>query len=345
MTAVEYRLKPNSIVFVLDRDTSHSTPAAIAPQTRQKREQMDHVIKQATEQVLTVQAGFLPSPIVLSDFDQTTHTVSYIVHDPTSTSAAIIDSVLDFDATCGRTSTQCANRLISKVGADKKVNWILETHAHADHLSAAPYLKQATGGRIGIGAAIVKVQEIFNTIFNWHEPFAAEGGDFDYLFDDGSTFQIGNLPAIALHVPGHTPADMAYLVGDAMFVGDVLFMPDCGTARADFPGGDAGMLFRSIQRLFLLPDSTRIFVCHDYKSPGRDGYAWETTLGAQKKENIHFQDQPSEAQFVAMRNRRDASLAMPKLLLPSIQVNLRGGRLPAPESNGRRYLKIPLDVL
>lgn len=225
------------------------------------------------------------------------------------------------------------------------VDWLLETHAHADHLSAAPYLQKALGGQLAIGRDIIRVQNVFGKIFNAGTDFERDGSEFDHLFDDGDRFTIGDIEAIALHVPGHTPADMAYVIGDAVFTGDTLFMPDYGTARADFPGGDARQLFRSIRRLMQLPDETRLFLCHDYKAAGRDRYVWETTVGAQRVGNVHVHEGVDEDNFVAMRTSRDATLSMPKLILPSVQVNMRGGHLPEPEVNGTRYLKIPLDTL
>ena len=223
--------------------------------------------------------------------------------------------------------------------------WLLETHAHADHLSAAPYLKDKLGGTLAIGREIIQVQTLFGAIFNQGSQFPRDGSDFDHLFEDGARFAIGEIGAVALHVPGHTPADLAYVIGDAVFTGDTMFMPDYGTARADFPGGDARQLFRSIRRLMTLPDQTRLFLCHDYKAVGRDFFAWETTVGAQRVGNIHAHERMSADEFVSMREARDATLSMPKLILPAIQVNIRGGRLPEPEPNGTRYLKIPLDVL
>ena len=285
-------------------------------------------------------------PLVRSFFDEATFTASHVVSDPASNEAAIIDSVLDFAPASGRTSTQSADVLIAYVReAGLCVKWLLETHAHADHLSAAPYLQEKLGGKLAIGRHILTVQETFGRIFNEDKGFARDGSQFDHLFDDGETFALGNIPAIALHVPGHTPADMVYLIGDAAFIGDTLFMPDYGTARADFPGGDARQLFRSIQRLLSLPDATRLFLCHDYKAPGRDTFAWETTVAAERAANIHVRDGLGEDEFVAMREARDASLAMPNLILPSIQVNIRGGRMPEPEDNGVSYLKLPLNLL
>ena len=286
------------------------------------------------------------TPTVRSFFDEPTNTVSYVVHDPATREAAVIDSVLDYDAAAGRTSFASADAIIAYVKAESlKVTWLLETHAHADHLSAAPYLKDHLGGQLAIGREIIHVQNVFGKIFNEGTEFARDGSEFDRLFEDGDRFQIGGLDAIALHVPGHTPADLAYVIGDAVFTGDTLFMPDYGTARADFPGGDSRQLYRSIRRLMALPEHTRLFHCHDYKAAGRDTFAWETTVGAQRAGNVHAHEGVGEEEFVAMRNARDATLSMPKLILPAIQVNMRGGHLPEAESNGTRYLKIPLDVL
>lgn len=301
----------------------------------------DTPIAQAMEIVRTG-----PRPAIRAFFDEPTFTVSYVVHDPVTREAAIIDSVLDYDPASGRTSRASADAVIAHIRAeDLKVTWILETHAHADHLSAAPYLQAQLGGRIAIGDQITKVQTVFGTIFNEGADFARNGSQFDHLFHDGDTFRIGNLHAIALHVPGHTPADLAYVIGDAVFVGDTLFMEDYGTARADFPGGDARRLYRSIRRLLSLPPETRLFMCHDYKAPNRDHYTWESTVAAQRAHNVHVHDGVSEDAFVAMREARDKTLGMPRLILPSIQVNIRAGHMPEPESNGTRYLKIPLDLL
>lgn len=285
-------------------------------------------------------------PIVKAFFDEPTNTVSYVVHDPATREAAVIDSVLDYDAAAGRTSLASADAIIAHVKAEGlTVTWLLETHAHADHLSAAPYLKEHLGGQLAIGREIIHVQNVFGKIFNAGTEFARDGSEFDRLFEDGDRFQIGGIEAMALHVPGHTPADLAYVIGDAVFTGDTLFMPDYGTARADFPGGDSRQLYRSIRRLMALPEETRLFLCHDYKAVGRDVFAWETTVAAQRAGNVHVHEGVGEEEFVAMRDARDATLSMPKLILPSIQVNIRGGHLPEPESNGTRYLKIPLDVL
>jgi glyoxylase-like metal-dependent hydrolase (beta-lactamase superfamily II) len=304
----------------------------------------DIVLDAAAVQVTAVQGD--PKLVVHSFFDEPTNTATYVVHDPATLRAAIIDSVLDFDAAAGRTHTASADAIIAYVrGAGLTIDWLLETHAHADHLSAAPYLQTALGGALAIGRDILRVQQVFGKIFNAGTEFARDGSEFDRLFDDGDSFAIGSIPAIALHVPGHTPADMAYVIGEAVFTGDTLFMPDYGSARADFPGGDARQLYRSIRRLLKLPVETRLFLCHDYKAAGRDRYVWETTVGAQRTGNVHVHDGVGEDEFVAMRTARDATLSMPKLILPSIQVNMRGGHLPEPEANGTRYLQIPLNVL
>ncbi|MBV1703502.1 MAG: MBL fold metallo-hydrolase [Hyphomicrobiales bacterium] len=285
-------------------------------------------------------------PIVRSFFDEATNTVCHLVRDPSSDSCAIVDSVLDFDAASGRTSTKSADEVVAYVRAEGlRVEWILETHVHADHLSAAPYLKERVGGKLGIGAGIVEVQAIFGKLFNAGTEFQRDGSQFDRLFQDGDAFEVGALRGLAMHTPGHTPACMTYVVGDAAFVGDTLFMPDYGTARCDFPGGDARALYRSIRRIFALPPDTRLFLCHDYKAPGRDDYRWETTVADERERNVHARDEISEDEFVAMREARDATLAMPKLILPSVQVNMRAGNPPPPEADGRRYLKIPLDGL
>jgi glyoxylase-like metal-dependent hydrolase (beta-lactamase superfamily II) len=290
------------------------------------------------------QAAIAGLPSVQAFFDESTFTVSYVVADPQTKVCAIIDSVLDFDAAAGRTSTTSADEIIAYVAAQNlKVAWLLETHAHADHLSGAPYLQARLGGALAIGRDIIKVQEVFGKVFNAGTEFARDGSEFDKLFDDGDSFKIGQVAATVLHVPGHTPADVAYVIGDAAFVGDTLFMPDYGTARTDFPGGDAHELYRSIRRLLSLPDETRIFLCHDYKAPGRDDFVWETSVAAQRAENVHVRDDVTEEAFVAIREARDSQLGMPKLILPSVQVNIRGGKLPEPEDNGVRYLKIPLD--
>ena len=291
-----------------------------------------------------------PAPVIQPEvtafFDEATFTVSYIVADPASGRCAIVDPVLDFDAASGRTGVASAKRMIDRVRArNLRVEWILETHVHADHLSAAPYLKQELGGVLAIGARITRVQEVFGRLFNLGPTFATDGRQFDHLFEEGETFTIGALAARAMHTPGHTPACMTYRVGNAAFVGDTLFMPDYGTARCDFPGGDAPTLYRSIRRILSLPDDTRLFLCHDYKAEGRDVHRWETSVGDQRRHNIHVHEGVSEDAFVRMRTERDKTLAMPRLLLPSVQVNMRAGALPPAEDNGVRYLKIPVDVL
>ena len=285
-------------------------------------------------------------PVVRTFFDEPTFTATHVVHDPATRRAAIIDSVLDFDQAAGRTSHGSADAVIVYVREqDLTVDWLLETHAHADHLSDAPYLQQQLGGTLVIGRGIVAVQNVFAGIFNEPASFARDGSQFDRLMADGERFKVGSLDAIALHVPGHTPACLAFVIGDAVFVGDTLFMPDYGTARADFPGGDARTLYRSIRRLMQLPGAARVFLCHDYKAPGRDTFVWETTIGAERTANVHVHDGVSEDDFVAMREARDRTLGMPRLILPSIQINIRAGRLPEPEANGVSYLKLPLNLL
>lgn len=286
------------------------------------------------------------SPKVEAFFDEATFTITYVVSDPDEGNCAIIDSVLDYDPKSGRTGTGSADRVIEFVhGQRLTVDWILETHAHADHLTAAPYLKDRLGGSIAIGAQIIDVQSIFKKIFNAEPEFATDGSQFDRLFDDGDTFRIGTLVVQVMHTPGHTPACLSYVIGDAAFVGDTLFMPDYGTARADFPGGDAGNLYRSVQKILSLPDATRLFMCHDYLAPGRDEYAWETTVREERNYNIHIRSGTTEADFVSMRNARDKTLDMPTLLLPSVQINMRAGHLPPPELNGVSYLKLPINAL
>ncbi|WP_284214281.1 MBL fold metallo-hydrolase [Comamonas jiangduensis] len=278
-------------------------------------------------------------------FDPVTWTVSYVVFDAPGGHCALVDSVLDYDPKSGRTCTTSADQLIAFVREQRlAVDWILETHAHADHLSAAPYLRKHLGGKIAIGGNITQVQNVFKGIFHLEPEFSTDGCQFDHLFLDGEQFAIGQLQAQALAVPGHTPACMAYQVGDAVFVGDTLFMPDVGTARCDFPGGNAHILYQSIRKLLSLPQSTRLFMCHDYPPEGRD-VQWECTVADQRMRNIHVHDGVSEEEFVAMRTQRDATLAMPVLILPSVQVNIRAGELPPPEANGVRYLKIPLNTL
>lgn len=306
----------------------------------------DPNLERATAQIEAAQAERAKRPSIAGFFDEATFTVSYVVHDPVSCEAAVIDSVLDYEAASGRTSYGSAERIIEYINSKNlKVTWLIETHAHADHLSAAPYLQQKLGGKLAIGKEIVRVQEVFGKLFNAGTEFERDGSQFDHLFEDGERFSIGGIEAIALHVPGHTPADMAYVIGDAAFVGDTIFMPDYGTARADFPGGDAHDLYRSIMRLLSLPRDTRLFLCHDYKAPGREEYAWETTVGQQRDENIHVREGTTEEEFVKMRTSRDKTLAMPNLIMPSVQVNIRGGRLPDPEDNGVSYIKIPVNAV
>jgi glyoxylase-like metal-dependent hydrolase (beta-lactamase superfamily II) len=286
------------------------------------------------------------NPAVKAFFDPDTFTVSYVVSDPITSKAAIIDSVLDYDPKSGRTAHKSADAVIAYVrehGLD--VDWVLETHVHADHLSAAPYLKAQLGGQLAIGANIRAVQSVFGDVFNAEDAFRRDGSQFDHLFEDDERFFIGKLEARAMHTPGHTPACMTYVIGNAAFVGDTLFMPDFGTARCDFPGGDARTLYRSIQKIFALPNETRLFMCHDYKAPGRDEYAWESTVAEERDSNIHVGGGVDEDSFVAMRERRDATLDMPNLILPSVQVNMRAGELPPAEDNGVHYLKIPFNAL
>ena len=285
-------------------------------------------------------------PQVESFFDPVTNTVSYVVIDPQSRRCALVDSVLDYDAASGHTSYAGAQKLVDFVRAQNlTVDWLLETHVHADHLSAAPWLQEQVGGKLAIGDHIRTVQHTFGKVFNAGTDFARDGSQFDHLFHDGDRYQVGELQASALHTPGHTPACMSHLIGDALFVGDTLFMPDYGTARCDFPGGDARTLYRSIRKLLALPDETRVFLCHDYLPEGRERFCWQTTIGEQRRHNIHVHEGISEAQFVAMREERDATLGMPRLILPSVQVNMRAGHLPPPEDNGVQYMKIPLNRL
>ena len=290
--------------------------------------------------------GRLTAPVVEGFFDPETFTISYVVHDPATRRAAIVDSVWNFDEASGRTSFESADSIVAYVEQHGlTVDWVLETHAHADHLSAGPYLQEKLGGKLAIGQEITTIQGVFGKIFNEGTEFARDGSQFDQLLDDGDELMLGDIPLIALHVPGHTPADVAFLVGDAVFVGDTMFMPDFGSARADFPGGCARQLYRSVRRLMRLPDQTRAFMCHDYKAPGRESFAWETTIGAERTANVHLHEGVTEEEFVAMRTARDKTLGMPKLILPSLQINMRGGRLPEPEDNGVRYLKLPIDSL
>jgi len=287
----------------------------------------------------------MSSPDVKAFFDEATFTVSYVVSDPATNRAAVIDPVLDYDPVSGRTSTQSADEIIAYLGsADLGVDWIIETHVHADHLSGAPYVKEQVGGQTGIGSDVTAVQDVFKGIFNVGD-LATDGSQFDHLFVDGESFKLGNIDAQVIATPGHTPACVTYVIGDSAYVGDTLFMPDFGTARTDFPGGSARTLYNSIQKILNLPDDTRLFMCHDYKAPGRDNYAWETSVKEQRDNNIHINKTIDEAAFVELREGRDAQLGMPKLILPSIQVNIRGGQFPDPEDNGIRYLKTPIDAL
>ena len=284
------------------------------------------------------------SPEVTAFFDEATFTVSYVVRDPNSRKAAIVDSVLDFDQAAGRTDTRSADQIIAFVRErEYEIEWLLETHVHADHLSAAPYLQEKLGGKIGIGANITVVQDTFGKVFNEGTEFQRDGSQFDKLFRDGDSFHIGQLRGDVMHTPGHTPACMTYVIGDAAFVGDTIFQPDYGTARCDFPGGSAEQMWDSVQRILALPDQTRIFTCHDYKAEGRDHYAWESTVGEQKAKNVHVGAGATKEGFVARRQARDATLGMPKLILPSLQVNMRAGQFPEPEDNGVSYLKLPLN--
>lgn len=287
----------------------------------------------------------MSKPDVKAFFDEATFTVSYVVSDPATGRAAVIDPVLDFDPASGRTSTTSADQIVTFVKEnDLTVDWILETHVHADHLSGAPYLKEKLGGQTGIGTGVTAVQATFKSVFNL-PGLATDGSQFDRLFSGGDTFKVGSIDSHVIATPGHTPACVTYIIGDSAYVGDTLFMPDFGTSRTDFPGGSAAQLYGSIQKTLALPDDTRLFMCHDYKAPGRDVYAWETSVVAQRDGNIHINKSISEEEFVALREGRDSQLGMPKLLLPAIQVNMRGGQLPDPEDNGIRYLKIPLDAV
>jgi glyoxylase-like metal-dependent hydrolase (beta-lactamase superfamily II) len=283
-------------------------------------------------------------PTIRAFFDEPTNTVSYLVADPATKKAVIIDPVLDYDHDAGTVDTRSVEAILKAADeAGYAVEWVLETHAHADHLSGAPYIKAKTGAKIGIGEHIKDVQRIFRPIFNATD-LTTDGSDFDHLFKDGERFKIGALDAEVLYTPGHTPADVSYKIEDAVFVGDTLFMPDYGTARADFPGGDAHRLYRSIKRLQALPPETRLFMCHDYKAPGRDKYAWETTVKEQREKNVHAREGVTEEAFVAMRSKRDATLSAPRLLLPSIQVNIRAGKFPPKAANGVSYLLIPVTL-
>ncbi|MDR7119867.1 MBL fold metallo-hydrolase [Rheinheimera soli] len=286
----------------------------------------------------------MQQPVVHAFFEPQSFTYSYLVWDPLSKEAAVIDPVLEFDAASGSTSTSFAQRIITKVKAHNlTVQWLLETHVHADHLSAAPFLKQQLGGRIAIGSRITEVQQLFGQVFNLND-LKTDGSAFDKLFADGEDFMLGTLNCSVIHTPGHTPACVSYCIGDTVFVGDTLFMPDYGSARCDFPGGDAATLYHSVQKLYQLPDQTRMFLCHDYKAPGREEFVCETTVAAQKQKNIHLKQGVSVQSFVSMRTSRDKTLGMPKLILPSVQVNVRAGQFPAAEDNGTVYLKLPVNL-
>ena len=285
-------------------------------------------------------------PTVKAFFDNDTNTVSYVVTDPQTRRCAIVDSVLDYDPKAGRTRHDSASQIVAYVKQEAlTVEWLLETHVHADHLSAAPWIQEQVGGKLAIGEHIRTVQETFGKVFNAGTEFSRDGRQFDHLFADGDTYQVGNIEARAIHTPGHTPACMSHVIGDAVFVGDTLFMPDYGTARCDFPGGDARTLYQSVQKLLALPDDTRMFLCHDYLPESRSEYQWETTVGDQRRDNIHVHEGVSEEEFVSMREKRDATLDMPRLILPSVQINMRAGHLPPEEDNGISYLKIPLNAL
>ncbi len=286
------------------------------------------------------------NPDIIAFFDDTTNTVSYVIKDPDSHKVAIVDSVLDFNYSTGHTDTRSADKIIAYVKAENlDVAWLLETHVHADHLSAAPYLQEQLGGKIGIGSNITIVQDTFGKVFNEGTEFQRDGSQFDKLFVEGDQFNIGNLRVDVMHTPGHTPACMTFIVGNSAFVGDTMFMPDFGTARCDFPGGSAEMLYASIQKILALPDDTRIFVGHDYKAPGRDEFAWETSVAEQKAYNVHVGSDNDAVEFIKMRTDRDAELAMPKLIIPSIQINMRAGKMPEPDADGQVFLKVPLNVL
>ncbi len=286
------------------------------------------------------------TPEVKAFFDDATNTVSYVIKDPDSAKCAIIDSVLGFDYSSGHTDTVFADKIIDYVKAEGlEPEWLLESHVHADHLSAAPYIQEQVGGKIGIGEKISVVQDVFGKIFNEGTRFQRDGSQFDQLFQEGDSFKIGNLEVNVMHTPGHTPACLTYVVEDAAFVGDTMFMPDFGTARCDFPGGSAETLYSSIQKILSLPDETKIFVGHDYKAPGRDDFAWETTVGEQKAKNVHVATDKDKDTFISMRTKRDAELSLPKLIVPSIQVNMRAGQMPEAEDNGQVYLKVPVNAL
>jgi glyoxylase-like metal-dependent hydrolase (beta-lactamase superfamily II) len=294
---------------------------------------------------MTVQPDLSVTPDVKGFFDPVTNTISYVVKDPASNACAIVDSVMDIDYAAGRITYDHADEIIAYVrDRGLKVEWLIETHVHADHLSAAPYIQRQLGGKIGIGRNITEVQDTFGKVFNEGTEFQRDGSQFDRLFDDGDRYKVGEMVCTAMHTPGHTPACMTHIMGDAAFVGDTLFMPDGGSARADFPGGDAGQLYDSIQKVLALPDETRLFMCHDYGPNGRD-IRWETTVGDEKAQNIHVGKGTTREAFVAMRTARDKTLAMPKLIIPSLQVNMRGGDLPPADEEGKRFLKVPINGL
>ncbi len=296
-------------------------------------------------QTIDFQVDFEHKPEVVPFFDEPTNTFSYVVKDPTSSACAVVDSVMDIDYPAGRLNLDGADRIIDYIRNNGlQLEWLIETHVHADHLSASPYIQEKLGGKLGIGSDIVTVQETFGKIYNAGTEFQRDGSQFDHLFTDGEQYSVGNMTCYAIHTPGHTPACMTHVLGDAAFVGDTLFMPDAGTARADFPGGDARTLYRSIMRVLSLPDDVRIFMCHDYQPGGRE-LEFQTTVGEQKASNIHVGAGKSEDDFVKMREERDATLDMPRLILPSLQVNMRAGHLPPSEDNGTVYLKVPLNVL
>jgi len=305
-----------------------------------------HAVRRACDVVALALGEATTRPEVTSFFDEPTNTVSHVVRGPASRRCGVIDSVLDYDAASGRTATESADEIIAFIREHGlEVEWILETHVHADHLSAAPYIKEKLRGALGIGENVSVVQDLFGKVFNAGTEFQRDGSQFDHLFTAGERFTIGELDAVALHTPGHTPDSVTYVIGDAAFVGDTLFMPDYGTARADFPGGDARALYRSARRVLSLPGATRLFLCHDYKPPGRSEFLWETTVAAERAHNVHIHDGVSEDEFVRMRTARDAKLGMPKLILPSVQVNMRAGEFPPAEDDGQTYLKIPLNQL
>ena len=294
---------------------------------------------------MTIPVDLSIKPEVKGFFDPATNTISYVVKDPASNACAIVDSVMDIDYAAGRITYDHADQLIAYVrDQGLTLDWLIETHVHADHLSAAPYIQRQLGGKLGIGRNITVVQDTFGKVFNEGTEFQRDGSQFDRLFDDGDSYQIGGMTCFAMHTPGHTPACMTHVMGDAAFVGDTLFMPDGGSARADFPGGDAGQLYDSIQKVLSLPDEMRLFMCHDYGPNGRE-IRWETTVGDEKAHNIHVGQGRTRDEFVAMRTARDKTLAMPKLIIPSLQVNMRGGDLPPPDEDGKRYLKVPINGL